>query len=132
MLHLQHLVHRHHIVIEVAHDPHRSCDHQHHDQDAECQSERVIRLFGTTGDVKEEDEVDADLRDREREQRRRDGRTPNDVRPRNPEAGAGQPYRQPLKVSEDLYRCGDYTAYPSLNAAMATGREVAEALLAEQ
>lgn len=33
-----------------------------------------------------------------------------------------------LKLSENLYRCGDYTAYPSLNAAMKTGREVAEML----
>ncbi len=31
-----------------------------------------------------------------------------------------------LQLSEYLYRCGDYTAYPSLNAAMQTGREVAE------
>lgn len=31
-----------------------------------------------------------------------------------------------LKVSDFMYRCGDYTAYPSLNAAMKTGREVAE------
>ena len=30
-----------------------------------------------------------------------------------------------LKINEYLYRCGDYTAYPSLNAAMKTGREVA-------
>ena len=33
-----------------------------------------------------------------------------------------------LKLNENLYRCGDYTAYPSLNAAMKTGREVAEML----
>ncbi len=31
-----------------------------------------------------------------------------------------------LKISENIYRCGDYTAYPSLNAAMKTGRQVAE------
>ena len=31
-----------------------------------------------------------------------------------------------LKISEILYQCGDATAYPSLNAAMATGRKVAE------
>ncbi|PJJ52804.1 protoporphyrinogen/coproporphyrinogen oxidase [Hymenobacter chitinivorans] len=42
----------------------------------------------------------------------------------------GQPPHQPLQLSQNLYRCGDYAAYPSLNAAMATGREVAEALLA--
>ena len=33
-----------------------------------------------------------------------------------------------LQINENLYRCGDYTAYPSLNAAMKTGREVAEML----
>ncbi|MDQ3042235.1 MAG: FAD-dependent oxidoreductase [Acidobacteriota bacterium] len=32
---------------------------------------------------------------------------------------------RPLKINDDTYRCGDYTAYPSLNAAMKTGREVA-------
>jgi phytoene dehydrogenase-like protein len=42
----------------------------------------------------------------------------------------GQPVRQPLKLADSLYRCGDWAAYPSLNAALATGREVAEALLA--
>lgn len=31
-----------------------------------------------------------------------------------------------LKISDILYQCGDTTAYPSLNAAMATGRRVAE------
>ncbi|QNH62380.1 protoporphyrinogen/coproporphyrinogen oxidase [Hymenobacter sediminicola] len=42
----------------------------------------------------------------------------------------GQPPCQELRLTSTLYRCGDYTAYPSLNAAMATGREVAEMLLA--
>jgi len=42
---------------------------------------------------------------------------------------AGQPPRQELRLTNTLYRCGDYTAYPSLNAAMASGREVAEMLL---
>ena len=35
-----------------------------------------------------------------------------------------------LKIGENLYRCGDYTAYPSLNAAMKTGREAAAAVCA--
>lgn len=34
-----------------------------------------------------------------------------------------------LKINEYTYRCGDYAAYPSLNAAMKTGREVAEMLI---
>ncbi|TGE21240.1 FAD-dependent oxidoreductase [Hymenobacter aquaticus] len=42
----------------------------------------------------------------------------------------GRPPQQPLQVADNVYRCGDYAAYPSLNAAMATGRVVAEALLA--
>ena len=36
---------------------------------------------------------------------------------------------QPLQVGQNLFRCGDYTAYPSLNAAMQTGREVAELIV---
>lgn len=32
----------------------------------------------------------------------------------------------PLQIADKVYRCGDYTAYPSLNAAMMTGRKVAE------
>jgi phytoene dehydrogenase-like protein len=31
-----------------------------------------------------------------------------------------------LQIADNLYQCGDQTAYPSLNAAMATGRIVAE------
>ncbi|GAA3938554.1 NAD(P)/FAD-dependent oxidoreductase [Hymenobacter algoricola] len=46
-----------------------------------------------------------------------------------PTYAAGQPVQQPLQLGEGLYRCGDYTAYPSLNAAVASGREVAELLL---
>jgi phytoene dehydrogenase-like protein len=34
--------------------------------------------------------------------------------------------KQALKLDENLYRSGDYLAYPSLNAAIQTGREVAE------
>ena len=42
---------------------------------------------------------------------------------------AGQPVEQSLKLAETLYRCGDWAAYPSLNAALATGREVAEMII---
>jgi protoporphyrinogen oxidase len=38
-----------------------------------------------------------------------------------------QTQHQPTyRLAEGLYRCGDYLAYPSLNAALQTGREVAE------
>jgi phytoene dehydrogenase-like protein len=35
---------------------------------------------------------------------------------------------QPLRLAENLYQCGDQSSYPSLNAAMQTGRQVAEML----
>ena len=41
---------------------------------------------------------------------------------------AGGPVQPSLKLADGLYRCGDWAAYPSLNAALATGREVAEML----
>jgi phytoene dehydrogenase-like protein len=44
---------------------------------------------------------------------------------------AGRPARQPRQLAPGLYRCGDWAAYPSLNAALATGREVAEAILGQ-
>ena len=34
-----------------------------------------------------------------------------------------------LIINDFTYRCGDYTAYPSLNAAMKTGRQVAELIV---
>jgi phytoene dehydrogenase-like protein len=42
------------------------------------------------------------------------------------------PAQPVLQLSPTLYRCGDYTAYPSLNAAMATGRQVAEAITSQK
>jgi phytoene dehydrogenase-like protein len=36
----------------------------------------------------------------------------------------------PLKRADNIYQCGDRTAYPSLNAAMQTGRKVAELIMA--
>ncbi|RYF77101.1 MAG: FAD-dependent oxidoreductase [Cytophagaceae bacterium] len=44
-----------------------------------------------------------------------------------PSYGPDIPAR-PLKLADGLYQCGDQTAYPSLNAAMQTGRLVAEML----
>ena len=38
----------------------------------------------------------------------------------------GQPVQQELKLTDTLFRCGDWVSYPSLNAALGTGRQVAE------
>ncbi|MVM34917.1 NAD(P)-binding protein [Spirosoma sp. HMF4905] len=44
----------------------------------------------------------------------------------NPEQAGEDALRKPLRLGTNLYQCGDQTGYPSLNAAMQTGREVAE------
>ena len=43
----------------------------------------------------------------------------------------GQPVQQELRLSDTLFRCGDWVSYPSLNAALGTGRQVAEMLAAQ-
>ncbi len=43
-----------------------------------------------------------------------------------PQYIGANPLYASLQINDFMYRCGDYTAYPSLNAAMKTGREVAE------
>jgi hypothetical protein len=46
-----------------------------------------------------------------------------------PVYGPGQPVQQPLRLTDTLLRCGDWVSYPSLNAALGTGRQAAELLL---
>jgi phytoene dehydrogenase-like protein len=46
-----------------------------------------------------------------------------------PVYGPGQPVQQELKLTDTLFRCGDWVSYPSLNAALGTGRQVAEMML---
>ncbi len=43
-----------------------------------------------------------------------------------PQYPAIKPAPVSTQLSESIYRCGDYLAYPSLNGAMQSGREVAE------
>lgn len=47
----------------------------------------------------------------------------------SPAAATAGTTHQPLKLAEGLYQCGDQSAYPSLNAALQTGRLVAEQIL---
>ncbi|NML67174.1 FAD-dependent oxidoreductase [Hymenobacter sp. RP-2-7] len=48
-----------------------------------------------------------------------------------PAYAPNQPVQQELRLGNTLWRCGDWVAYPSLNAALGTGRQVAQRLLAE-
>src|SRR5215204_3331293 len=68
-LHLHDLTLRHHVVVEVCHDPQRASDQQEHDQHAKGERERVVRVVGRRRDVQEEHEVHPHLRDREDDKR---------------------------------------------------------------
>ena len=46
-----------------------------------------------------------------------------------PEQAGHDTLQKPLQLTDNLYQCGDQIAYPSLNAAMQTGREVAEMII---
>ncbi|AKD58368.1 amine oxidase [Spirosoma radiotolerans] len=47
----------------------------------------------------------------------------------NPTQAGNDIRRQSLQITDNLYQCGDQITYPSLNAAMQTGREVAERII---
>jgi hypothetical protein len=64
-LHLHDLAHGHHVRVEMRHDPERAADHEKHDQKAERQSQYVVGVVGPGGDLKEEHQMDAHLRDRQ-------------------------------------------------------------------
>jgi XapX domain-containing protein len=62
-LHLHELIHRHHVMVEVRHDPERSAYHKKDDQDAEAQCQHVVGVVGPRRDVEKEHEVHAHLSD---------------------------------------------------------------------
>ena len=60
-LHLHDLIHRHHVVVEVRHDPERAGHEHENDQHAEGECQDVVDVVRAGGDVQEEDEMDARL-----------------------------------------------------------------------
>src|ERR1700716_2650782 len=102
-LHLHDLIHRHHVVVEVRHDPERSAHHKKDDQDTEGERQHVVGVVGTRGDVQEEHQVDAHLRDRQHHQCDRNARLPNEIGARDKEGGRGQQDGEPQsgQIAED-------------------------------
>src|ERR1700735_5611814 len=69
-LYLHHLMHRrHHALVEMAHDPHRASDNERDDQNTEGQRQYVVGIVRRRGEMQEENQMHADLRDRQRDQR---------------------------------------------------------------
>src|SRR3984957_10333975 len=78
-LHPHELIHRQHIVVEISHDPQRSSDHQEHDQHAEGEREHIVGIVGARGDVQEEHQMHAHLRDRQHDDSDGYARLPDEV-----------------------------------------------------
>ena len=65
---------------EMAHDPDRAANDQRDDQNAEGQRQHVVGVVRRRGEMQEENQMHADLRDRQRGERDRNGRRPDQVR----------------------------------------------------
>src|SRR6267142_4502141 len=94
-LHLHDLIHRHHVVIEVRHDPERSAHHKHDDQDTEGEREHVVGVVGAGGHVQEEHQMHAHLRDRQHDKCHRKARLPHQIGAGDEERGRRQQDGEP-------------------------------------
>src|ERR1700723_500301 len=93
-LHLHQFLHRYHVVVQVLHDPEGTEDNQTNDQDSEGEGENVVLVVRRSGDVQEEDEMDAHLGDGEYEQRQSEPGSVDEVGASDPEGGRGEPHRE--------------------------------------
>src|SRR6516162_486383 len=101
-LHLHHLMHRHHVLAEVVHDPQRSADHQRDDEHAERQRQNVVGVVGSRGDVQKENQMHAHLRDGEHDECHWNSRAPDQGGVEHVERGCGQHARE--HKSNDIAR----------------------------
>ena len=88
-------LHRRHVVVEVRHDPQRSDNQHKNDKNAEHRSHHVVNAVRPGGDVKEEDDVNAHLRDRQHDQRGRNAGLPDQRRAGDKERHDREENRQP-------------------------------------
>jgi hypothetical protein len=75
----------HHILIQVGHDYERPSEHQDYDEHPERESEDIIGVVGSGGNVKEEHQVYSHLGDGKNNQTGRYTRGPEDRGVRHPE-----------------------------------------------
>ena len=76
---------RHHVVVQIGHDPQRAGDDQEHDEHAERQRQHVVGVVRPGGDVQEEDQVNAHLGDGEDGKAEGDAGCPEQRRVGDPE-----------------------------------------------
>ena len=59
-MHVLHLLHgRHHVGVQVVHDPDRADEDQENHEDAVGQGQHIVGVVRPCGDVQEKDQVDA-------------------------------------------------------------------------
>src|SRR5271156_4356584 len=78
-LHLEQVVHRHHVRIQMAHDPERTRNDERDDEDAEGKRQHVVGIVRTGTDVQKEYQVNSHLRDGEYGQSGRYSRRPQQI-----------------------------------------------------
>jgi hypothetical protein len=61
-LHLHDLIHGHHVLVQVRHDPERAADQHENDRHAEGKRHDVVDVVGAGRDVEKEDEMNASSR----------------------------------------------------------------------
>jgi len=96
VLHLQihQLCRRHHVVVQICHDQERSDHDQDDDQHTERQRHHVVGVVRPGGDMQEEHQMDAHLRDRKHRQAERDTAGPE-------QRCVGDPERQGLETHRE-------------------------------
>src|ERR1700733_14527163 len=93
-LHAQQIIHGHHVVVQMSHDPQRAEHQETHDQYTEAERHDVVGIVGGSRYVQEKNQVNAHLGHGEREQRHGNPRTIDKVRVYRPERGNGQQARE--------------------------------------
>ena len=79
--------HRHHVAVEIAHDPDGAGDDEKNDQHAEREGQDIVRAVGPAAQMQKEHEVDADLCEGEHNQPDRDAQGPQQIGLRDDERG---------------------------------------------
>ena len=94
-LHLNQSIHRHHVVVQMSHDDHRSEYNEAHNENAKGERENIVGLVRRARDVQEEHQVNPHLSNRENTQQNGDARRIDHIGRRSPKGGQCQNHRVP-------------------------------------
>jgi predicted RNA methylase len=93
-LHLHHLMHRRHVLVQVVHDPERTADEQRDDQHAESERHGIVGIVRGCREVEKKHQVHAHLSNSKGDQCGRDRRSPDQVGVNDGERGCREQHRE--------------------------------------